>query len=364
MSKLFLILCFLFFAQNKVFGFSETEIDSLESSGTKNFSESPWRTELGFSLKRNLHVETKFRSKPSRIKPDQKKSSQLCDPSKEGSLCDLSNLYYGLDFTLYHSLGKIAGKSSSYKFLKNTELFLSGSFTSHFKGGPCAELADYNFSNYIKCSLGNIAGGLTSPLYKKRNLFAFLNLSGVLFPLSKRSKDAGHITSIDSSVSSLYFLKKHKDWSMALSSNHSLAYNHFKKQMANNNSYNTPFDTSQGLSLIYKQNFNKYLPSNSALSSNYSLGINTYKTDKKNCDSQLNILACGTRSHYLSLGARSSWKLKQRLYLQLSASWQDLIHSHNPQCTEEDPRACGKKTQKASLSLNKWYFNLRASYSF
>ena len=388
-SSLFLL--FLFFPV-LAFSFSENELESLENSGTKTFSKSSWRRNMGFSLIRNLDIETRHRdlsTEEQKENPSAKKNN-FCDPDKKDSLCDLSSLYYKWDFTIYYSLDTWLTKY--FNFLKNTEFFLGGYFTSDFKGGACSHLKGYNsLKGYLKCGIGDILGGWTAPVYKKDNFFSFFNFTMIVWPLSKESQDATLKTAFDGSVSTLYFIKKQKEWSWAISSSHSLVYNHFTVPVINDN-YNNPFDSSQQLSLIFKQRFNKYLPSNTSLFAAYSLTINTYNTSwlvryveaeqsknkyinfvtedrqkyletvvKEKCGKKSNIvsaIACGSRYQQLSLGISSSWRLDQRAYLTLSVWWKDLFKAHNPfnEQVELD--------RPPSLHFKNWHFRLRASYSF
>ena len=394
--KLLFILLFAF--PSLLFGFSETELESLEDSGTKIFSKSPWRKSIGFSLLRNLEIETRHENFTN-IDTDSdqenlsKKRDKLCDPQAEDSLCDLSNLYYSWDFTVYYSLAQWSKKYLNYSFLKGTELFLGSAFTSNFSGGDCFHLEGYdNFTGYIKCGLGDISGGWTMPVYKKgSNFFSYFNFSSIIWPLSKKSSDASLKTSLNASISTLYFIKKQDKWSGAFSSNHSLAYNHFTQPITENKgySYSNPLNSKQQINLIFKQSFNKYLPANTNLSLSYNLVLNTENTYwildyieetstaywneageqykeflpviKENCTIKNylgSVIACGNRYHQLALGLNSSWKLKQRAYLTLSARWKDLIKVNN---------SFNKKVRlksPPSLRLYKWFFTLRASYSF
>ena len=392
-----------------VFSFSETELESLEDSGTKTFSKSPWRRDTGFSLIRNLDIETRhkhFSTEEQKQENSSAKKNRFCDPDKEGSLCDFSNLYYKWDFTLYYSVVSWVEKYFNSSFLKDTEFFLGGSFTSNFKGGACSHLKGYNsLTGYLKCGIGDILGGWTTPIYQKDSFFSFFNFTMVAWPLSKESQSATLKTAIDGSLNTLYFIKKQKEWSWALSSSHSLAYNHFTVPATDNgHNYNNPFDSSQQLSLIFKQRFNKYLPSNTSLSVAYSSTINTDNTSwlaryveaeqtkynffnvvsedhkkyletvvKEKCRPKgkiESVIACGNRYQHLSLGISSSWRLDHRVYLTLSVRWKNLIKAYSP-LNKYLPVTINKTqfnkvrlSQPPSLYLQNWYFYLRASYSF
>ena len=379
------------------FGFSETELESLEAEGVKTFSKNPWRRDFGFSLIRNLEVETRhshFSAEEEGQKRKSNKKSRLCQWDKKDSLCDLSSLFYKLDFTFYYSLGSWAEKYLNYSFLKNTEFFLGNSFISTFlKPGACFNRRGYgNLKGYFLCGIGDLLAGWTTPVYKKDRFFSYFNFSMIIWPLSQKSKDATLKTALEASLSFLYFVKKQDKWSGALSSSHSLAYNHFSlpgpkpAESAVFLTYNNPFDTTQQLSAIFKQSFNPYLPANTSLFVSYNLALDTYKThwirlyieekerkthfknvsqpsykeDLKKCHSQSklgSVIACGNRWQSLALGLSSSWKLAQRVYLRLSVSWRDQIKLHNPVQKAELKRP-------PSLDWRNWYVNLRASYSF
>ena len=382
-------------------GFSETELESLEHSGSKSLSKSPWRRDIGFSLIRNLDIEIRHKNFSESEQKQENKSNKFCDTEAEGSLCDLSNLYYSLDFTVYYSLAQWAEKYFNYSFLKGAEFFLASSLHSNFRGGSCSELKGYdNFTGYVECGLSDIAGGWTAPIYKKNNFFSYFNFSSTVWPLSKESRDATLKTAFNISISALYFIKKQDKWSWALSSNHSLAYNHFTNPRIGEKGhhYNNPFDSNQQLNLIFKQSFNNYLPTNTSLSIAYSFTLNTENTYwllqevkkntentygyfrdanlehqkeletivNKNCpkNNLASVIICGNRYQQLALGLSSSWKLKQRVYLTLSAKWKDLIKVHSPFNKYFDIDKKVGRNEPSSFGLDKWYFTLRASYSF
>ncbi|MCZ0933238.1 MAG: hypothetical protein OXJ52_08820, partial [Oligoflexia bacterium] len=321
------------------FSFSETELESLETEGTKTFSKSSWRRDFGFSLIRNLKVETRhkhFSEEEEGQKEKSNKKSRLCQFNKKGSLCDLSSLNYKLDFTLYYSLGSWAEEYLNYSFLKNTEFFLGNSFISAFKSGGCLNRKGYNnFKGYVQCGIGDLLAGWTTPVYQKDRFFSYFNFSMIVWPLSQESRDGTLKTALEGSLSALYFVQKQDKWSGSLSSSHSLAYNHFSDPVARRAklAYNNPFDTTQQLSLIFKQSFNPYLPANTTLFVSYNLAMDTYKThwmrlyieeretplkrivlpkykkDLKKCLSQAklgSVIACGNRWQSLALGLSSS----------------------------------------------------------
>ena len=400
----------LFFAvfPSMVFSFSETELESLESSGVKTFSKKPWRRDFSWSLIRNLEIEPRhmsFSEERENKKDKSNKSRRFCDPDSKSSLCDLSSLYYKLDWTLYYSVAQWTEKYLSYSLLKNTEFFLSGSFFSNFRGGDCSYLENSdNLKSYVKCGIGDILAGWTAPVYKKDDFFSYFSFSTLAWPLSQKSTDSSLKAGIEAVISALYFIKKQEKWSQAVSSSHSLAYNHFAYPFADKdwNSYNNPFNSNQSLSLIFKQSLNKYLPVNTTLSASYSFAFNAENTYwlaneaekrkqesaffrpdtkeidymspvpleyqeylerlvKKNCRAKTklrSVITCGNRYQHLALGASASWRLDKRVYLNLSVRWKDLIKLDNPIDKEVEEK------RYPSMDLNKWFFSLRASYSF
>ncbi|MBC6415976.1 MAG: hypothetical protein GDA46_06280 [Bdellovibrionales bacterium] len=351
MGKLFVLL---FLSPSLLFALSEQELDSLESSGSKSFSESSWRREIRASLKRNLEVEFS--------------ESESKDVVVEASLLDLTNLYYGYDFTLYYSLDKLS-KYPSFSFLKKSELSLRGGFFSNFARGSCASLLKHQdkktnqikLGSYFRCGLQDIVGGLTSPIYQKENLFVFLNLSLFRLPLSKNSFDFSLINSSSGAVSLFYFLKKGKDWNLALSSSFNLTYNYFKNLTADVDGefFNEPLRWAWGGRLILQQKLSPYLPLRVSVFSSYDFAFNTYKIYSPECKSKsFSLFLCGSRYQFLSLGGESSWKLYDRLFLSLSVNWRNLIKSSNP---------LDKKifvTQPYSFGSHNWYVTNSLSYSF
>ena len=335
-------------------GLSETELETLESSGTRAVSKNPWRIELGAYLNRNLYVETEYKA----IELEDSDSS-----IREASLLDPSNLYYSYNFTVYYSL-ESTEKYKNFSFLKQTELFLTSGFTSNFAGGYCANLADYmnpetnriTVKNYIKCGLTDIVGGFTSPFYITKDIFVFFSGSVFRIPFSKKSKLVSLVSSSSGSLSTLYFFKRDKNWSLALSSSHSLGYNYFKSLTASNTSYNRPLNLSNGLSFIIKQKYSPYLPVNLRFSSSHQLAFNNYNV--KDCYRKIAaFIFCGSREHYLSFGLSSSWRLPKRIFLSLSVNWKDLISVSNPLDSIFS-------TQNHSFGLHKWYLTTALSYSF
>lgn len=330
MNKLLLSFIFLFLPSLS-FGFSETEIDSLSSSGKKNFSYSPWRTELSLSIQRKLEFNSHIGSSDI--------VSSLFDPDKSTSFFDPNIWYYSLRSTINYSLANVA---VDYKdWLKNSELFISSSFNSPFTGNV-REKDPYGLQDYILYALGDIVLGATVPAYQNEDFLSQVSLSLIPVPLSRFSKQAGLFTTVNGAVSFLYFFKKRARWGLSFASGHSLSYNHYTKAR-NDEIPNIPIDSSQSLSLIYRQSQFKYLPSSINISSSYYFGINTL----------------GTQLHDATVRSSASWKIRKRLYVNLSVGWKDRIKAFNPKPEYKNVRA-----EKPHFGLRKTFFIIGSSYSF
>lgn len=326
--------------------FSETELDSLESSGTKKLSQSPWRTQVGFRLQRNTLLNSSYTDHTG-----QDHISPL-DPDEKYSLLDPSSLYYGISLTVSHSLSDIiqgkqiqTGKYSFLKWLKNTELFLSGSFSTPVSGYR-NHYKNYNALKYLHYAVGDISLGLITPVYSKDNFFSDISFFLTPFPLSGFSQEAGFQASFGGGISLLYFLKKETTWSFALSLSQRSSFREYKKETVDIGGLvvNTPFSAIQGGSLIYRQNHhNKYIPSNVRISANYYFGVDFEKV----------------RNHDLGLAVSSSWKIRNRTYLSCSLSWKDRVSVHSPQ--DPDIRLVNPVNW---FSKNKTVFSIGGSYSF
>ena len=159
---------------------------------------------------------------------------------------------------------------------------------------------------------------MTLPIYKKETFFSDVSLALIPYPLSKFSQEAGLISSVSGAVSFLYFLKKKAQWNLALSSNHSLVYSHYTKAEGKDSAeayvISTPLSTSQMASISYRQNGKKYLPSSINISSVHYLGID----------------AAGIYNQDLTLSLTTSWKIKDRFYLNVSLSWKDRLDVYHP----------------------------------
>ena len=351
----YLALSFILYPQLSQ-GLSETELETLESSGTRAVSKSPWRREIGTYLSRNLEVETEYQVLEASD-----------DSIVEASLFDPSNLYYGYNFSVYYSLNSFE-KFKNLSFLKQTELFVSSGFSSNFAGGVCVLLADYlneetgqiTLGNYIRCGLEDISGGFTSPIYSKNQLYMFLSGSLFRIPISRRSQLVTLRNTSSASLSTLYFFKQDKYWSFSVSSSHSAGYSYFKSIIANKDgSYNRPLSFSNGLSFIVKQKISPYLPNNLRFSSLHRFALNTYQIESEECSGKtFSLLSCGSREHYLSLRASSSWRLPKRIFLSLSVSWRDLLAVSNP----IDDNVFS--SQRHSFGWHRWYLTTNLSYSF
>ena len=322
---LFAVLVVLFFPRLG-FGFSETEIDSLESSGKKSFSDKLWRAQFEFFLQRNLEVSSRF--------------SDLLDANKDTSLFDSSNLYYILRANINYSLEKIA---KNFYFLKEGEIFLNGSFYSSFSGHN-TDVKGYNFIDYIQYGLGDVKGGLTVPAYKKEDFLSYFSVGFTPFPLSRFSREAGLSVTVDGTVSLLYFIRKKEGWSLAFSSNHSLAYSRYKKESADSTGdhYNIPWDLNQMGSFIYRQSRSRKWPFNIQISAGHYFGVDTKST----------------RNHDVTLTASSSWKIRDQLYFNFSVKWKDRVAVYNP-----FNKNVGKK-EPVRFDLTRTFFILGGSYTF
>ena len=326
---LFFSFLYLFFPQFSL-GFSEEEIDSLQSSGEKRFSANSLRTQINFSLSRNLDIRSNL-------------ENNIADPDTEASLLDPSVLYYGLGLTLNYSLGAIAERFK-YDILKNIEVFLSSSFNSSFLGHRANE-EDYNLVKYTRYALGDIVGGFTTPVYKSDDLLGYFNFSAVLFPLSRISKEATLFTTVEGAVSLIYFLQKKEKWNLSLSSSHALAYNQYTNAASDKAGFNKNIftDTNHGQSLIYRQSYYNFLPSSTTISASHYLGMDT----------------SFSQYYFLALSSSFSWKLRKRLYLNFLVRWKDGIFIHN--FSDETIR---KIEPPRFNSLTKTFFSLSGSYSF
>ena len=315
----FSLFCFLF--PQAGFGFSEAEIDSLESTGGKRVSSSLWRTEIGFSLQRNLLFNARLADNIS--------------ANREASFFDLSNLYYGTDLNINYSL-------RDFDSLKNTEVFLKASFNSPIEGHK-SNLRVYGPMKYISYALGDLIAGLTSPLKKSDDFLSYFDTSVILFPLSRFSREASLITTLDETVSLLRFLRKEETWKLAVSASHNMAYSLYTNK-ADIGGYkkNIPFDLSHGLGLFYRQNYSKLIPFSTRVFATHYFGISTYHT----------------QTHFLTLGSSFSWKTSKKVYINFLIRWRDNIHRHNPKNHDI------KKNERVSFNLKKVFFTLRGIYSF
>ena len=308
-KKYFLLSFFLLHFPLSSFGFSETEVEALEATGKKSISSKPWRTLFRFSIKRNTLLNSSYTDRKG---GDQRLINPL-DPKGKNSLLDSSSFYYTLSLNVNYSLKDI----KSFDFLQKAELFLSGLFNSPITGYR-NYLEDYGPWQYIHYGLGDIKTGLTIPVYRKETFFSDASLALMPYPLSRFSQEAGLISSVSGSVSFLYFLKKEAQWNLALSSNHNLVYRHYTKAEGKDTAeayvISVPLSTNQMASIIYRQNGKKYLPSSVSISSVHYLGID----------------AAGIYNQDLTLSLTTSWKIKNRLYLNASLSWKDRLDVYHP----------------------------------
>ena len=355
-SKIILPICVCLLWSQSGFSLSEAELESLVESGSKSVTKSPWRRQVSFSLIRNLDFKTGHLA-----------ISSWCDPQKKQSVCDFRNIYYQPKINIYYSLNTLGQKFNSPDFFKKTELFIGTGFQSNFSGGSCDHLLDrlnekgnITFINYIDCGLMDIIGGWTTPIYQKEKLHSFFDFSALIYPLSQRSQDTTLKSSFTGSLSFLYFIKKKDKQKWMLSSSHNLNYNYFTSLTVDETGlggYNIPLNTTQALNLIWAQSFNPYLPANSQLFGAYTFGLDKYMTNSDQCSKNPQLL-CGSRAHYLALGASSSWQVKKNFFISLSLKWKNLIQTSNP--LDKEVYAI----RPWSLDLYHWYFSLTGAYTF
>ncbi len=266
------------------------EIEALSKSQAKTPSEKlsekqakkPWRGRLSLYLSRNMELPNQY-----------SELSSLFSAKKEAALLDLSNLFFYSGLRLDYDLPESAGG----RLFRGARLFAAGSFSSPFAGAK-NRLKRYGF--------GDLSAGLSRPLFSRKSMLAEMRLSFVL-PLSRASRKASLWTSLKGAAGALYFLKKGKDLSLTASSSHSLArhLSKYKTADAAGSIYNIVFDTSHGGRLTLIQSRKKALPSRSSLGLSYYYGANYAET----------------RLHIASLSAALSYRLKNRLELELSLKW-------------------------------------------
>ncbi|MDE0092855.1 MAG: hypothetical protein OXN83_06190, partial [Oligoflexia bacterium] len=153
LNRHFFVCLFFLALPLTAWAFSETELDSLESSGSKSLSQSPWRTQVSFSLQRNTLLNSSYIDNTGR---------DISNPwsfKTKDSLLDPSSLYYAFSLNLNYSLAKKIKERPFLNWLKKTELFLSSSFRTPFFGYRRNELKGYSALDYIHYALGDIALG-------------------------------------------------------------------------------------------------------------------------------------------------------------------------------------------------------------
>ncbi|MCY4512548.1 MAG: hypothetical protein OXB86_02540 [Bdellovibrionales bacterium] len=347
MTKRFILFYFFFLIISpSVWSFSETELESLESSGTKRLSSSPWRTQIGFKLQRNTLLNSSYTDHTGQD------HISAFSSDDQHSLLDPSSLYYGFSLNLSYSLAEIIQKIEKIKnkkyvflkLLKNAELFLSSSFSTPVPGYRNHH-KNYNALKYLHYALGDVSLGLITPIYSKDKFFSDISFFLIPFPLSGFSQEAGFQASFGGGINLLYFLKKETTWSFALSLSQRYSFREYEKETVDIGGMivNTPFSAIQGGSFIYRQNHNKYIPSNVRISANYYFGVDFEKI----------------RNHDLGLAISSSWKIRKRTYFNCSLSWKDRISVHSP--SDPDIRLVNPVDW---FSKNKTVFSIGGSYSF
>ena len=323
-----------------VWSFSDTEMDSLESSGSKSLSQSPWRTQIGFSLQRNVLLNSYYTENTG-----QDVTNPLNSKVKD-SLLDPSSFYYAFSLDLNYSLAdKIQNKEYNFfNWLRRTELFLSGFFRTPVLGYNNT-LQNYEAVDYIHYAVGDITLGAATPIYAQEDFFSDVVFSFTPFPLSRFSQEAGFLVSYGGGINFLYFLKKSDGGSLAVSSGHNLSFREYSKKKAfpESSVINTPFSLAQRASFIYRQSHSHYIPASVTLSTSYYLGLNFEKQFNQD----------------LGFSIRSSWKIKNQLYLSCALSWKDRIHIYNP-----DQPDIELSDPVDWFGIKKTVFSLSGSYSF
>lgn len=243
-----------------------------------------------------------------------------------------SSSYYALGLQLNYSLEKIAGYLN-YDFLKNTEIFLNSSFVSGY--------VINNLKNYIYNALGDITTGFIVPVYKGERFFSDFSLSFMPHPLSKLSRDIGLSKKVDGTISLLYFLTRSQKWNWVFSSDHNIGYRYYTKALSDELEIRrgVVWSTNQG-KFIFRQSFNKYLPSNTGMSIGHGFTKSSiYKY------------------HTLELAIAFSWKLQDQFYLHSSLGLRDDFLSYIKDAKD-------RYVLLKDHGVGKYDFFLSASYSF
>ena len=330
----------LFVFPSMLWGFSDTELDSLAKSGSKSSSQSPWRSEISWQAQRNALLNSSYTNN---------RGQDLTNPlslKAKDSLLDISTFYYSFSFTLYYSLEKsLQDKTSAFlNRIKKTELFLSSSFSSPVLGHK-NELKDYGFLDYAHYALGNLNLGAVTRVYSSEKFFSDFSFFLSPLPLNRFSQEVGFLFSYGGKVNFLYFLKKSGSESWSLSSGHLLAFSEYSKETADLGAeiVNTPLSAVQSLALTYRQSARSYIPSSLSLSAEHYLGLNFEKQVNQD----------------LSFSLRSSWKIKEQLYVSGALSWKDRVYIFNP-----DQPEIGLVNPVEWFGKRKTVFSLGASYRF
>ncbi len=319
-------------------GFSDTEIESIKSSGKKTLSPKAWRADLSFSLKRNAEFNSRFSDNTG---ADLLK--KIFNPQGEKSFLDIHSLYYSVGLSLKHSLADLA---KNHQDLQHITLFANGFFQSPVPGYYSGINKNYDWTDYIHYGLGDITFGFIAPVYRAEKFFSDFSLALMPYPLSKFSQIAGLSYSLGADISSVYFFKKAQQWSFLAQFSHYLGLNKYDKSFANDSGEiaNMLAETTHGGNLSYRQSASKYLPSSIQAGASYYLGVS--KTHK-------------TFYHDLTLSASSSWKMGERHYLNVSVRWKDRVDVYNLKNKE-----IRKIAPVGWLDPNKYVFSIASFFSF
>ncbi len=303
---------YLLFPQSG-FGFSDTELNRVESEEGEGASSKAWGVDLGFSLKRNLEINPRLQGAAE---------GSIWSPDTEASFLDPSVLYYALGLRLNYPLKNSASFFNHIglrghtveSVLSHTTVFLTGSFDSPFKGHKFY-LKDYNFSDYFFYALGDLIAGATSRIYKSDKLLSYFDVSVILFPLSRFSKEASLITTLGSTVRFLRQIQKKELWSLSFVSSHNFAYSQYKYASTDKTGrdWNIPLDTSHSIGFLLGQSYNQFMPSRARFYLTYYMGLD----------------AMYNHNHFLTLGHSFSWKIRNTFRLMFSVHWRDNIAFYN-----------------------------------
>ena len=346
-------------APQSSFAFSSSELDSLESSGEKSVSKSPWRTEIGFSLHRNTELNILYDEQLEYVSKEYKenKDNPALDPNHKDSIYD--NWAYAWRLKLNYSL-----KSLEHPFLKKTELFLIASFDEPFDG------YHPNFNRWVNLHYGfqDIVVGITAPFYRTENFFSDISLILIPLPMlslihknlqvSRFSMNATFLGSTGVSASLLYFLQKQNRWSLAVSSIHSATYRDFQEDITPKG-HNIDIAAMNIASLLFRQSYIAYLPYSSSLFAGYDFARSRSFLQENSGENSRNQERDRVMKDMVTIGLSLSWKLESQMYFNFSVKWNDIWHKSN----NKGSMPLANKDFKW-FSRDRTIFSLGGSYTF